>query len=219
MPIRSQLHKYIKTNSGDVNSQLYNCKFLGSSKSNWRHIKWSQENQIERERILADEEKKAQNDILNQASESGANLVFIDKSGTSGSNDDLTYSGTVTGISYKCDSLETLRTLQARFDIEEERRRNDEQKQRDIDEERQLVELYSKPKNWLTCILSGYSNLPTSTSKQMLYSKFKPSAYDSSEQCADAAWLKNKIAVEFGIKCACNFTKLDRRKVETEYGK
>ena len=108
------------------------------------------------------------NDIRNQSGLLGANTVFIGASGNS-----------LLGSAYHCASIETLVTLQERLDAEEK-------KKKEIENEKKVAELFSKPHYWLICGKSPYSQaLPSMTIAALR--NFKPKGFDKKDsgKCAD----------------------------------
>jgi hypothetical protein len=133
----------------------------------------------------------------------GANTVFIGASGNS-----------LLGSAYHCASIETLVTLQERLDAEEK-------KKKEIENEKKVAELFSKPHYWLICGKSPYSQaLPSMTIAALR--NFKPKAFDKKDsgKCADEAAIQNMVAQNFGIACICTDkeVKLNREKIEKEFG-
>lgn len=79
-----------------------------------------------------------------------------------------------------------------------------------LEKEKEEIELYSKPRHWMTCISGGYSEVPPSIVQSMLESSFKPKAFDSENECADYVWRINQAGNHFGIQCKCKYVKLNR---------
>jgi len=180
-------------------SPFSKCKFLGKIKSDGGSQLTNKEYGTANEPTYFN----ARNDIANQSGILGANVAFI-----RGSYSDLI------GSAYQCESLETLLTLQKTWDEQEKKRQ-------EIEKEKKLAELYSKPHYWLICGKSPHSRvLPSMTSAALR--DFKPKAFEKqdSAKCGDEAAIKNMLATNFGIACICTDkeVKLDRQKIEAEFG-
>ncbi len=178
----SSLLMSIKNNSKNQNSVFSNCKNLGYV-STEKDDFW---------RSRATTQSERENDLKNQAAIKGANVLFCDSSKDC-------YSGEI----YHCENLNSV--IAAQREIDER-----EAQELKATREKEEKELYSKPHHWVTCIATGYSQMPPSIVQSMLEKNFPPKAFDSENVCADNASYLTQVGSQFGIQCKCKYLKMNR---------
>jgi hypothetical protein len=187
------LLKSIEDNSLNQSSVFSKCKFLGNLSTEQDDF-W---------RFRATTERERENDLKNQAALKGANVFFCN-------NTEDCY----TGKMYRCENFKAVIAAQKEIDEQKEQElkvaKEKEQEELKAAREKEEEELYSKPHHWVTCVATGYSQMPPSMVQSMLEKNFSPKAFDSEKECTDKAWYFSQVGSNFGIQCKCKYLKLNR---------
>ena len=172
----------IQSNSQNKNSVFSKCKFLGQApETEWNTNPY---------RNISN--RDLENDIKNQAARNGANVVFCNNSTVCKS-----------GLMYHCENVDLILVAQKEIDEREAEKLK-------AAREKEEKELYTKPHHWVTCVASGYTQMPPSIVQSILETNFPPKAFDSENACADNASYLTQVGSQFGIKCKCKYVKLSR---------